>query len=223
MASTLMVGSVLAQEDAGRLLTDMPEASDDVIVNGYFPKNADLKFPLGEVVDVLFGVVNEGQDRINVTAVAGSLNSPYDFNYYMQNFTEVNYNTIIFEDGELSFRYQFKPIETIDLNVEYKVALTAFYESDEELFSSTFFNGTITFVEKTSEGDSGFFIYALALVAVIGILFTASQNVGSLKAMRSSGGASDDAWTTGIDEKGSGTTKKTQVKRRNGSKKAKRN
>ena len=102
MTTALIVGRAMAQEDPGRLLTDMPESSPDVIVNGIFPKNADLEFPVGDVVDVLFGVVNEGQEPINVTAVAGSLNSPYDFNYYMQNFSEVNYNAIILEDEEIS-------------------------------------------------------------------------------------------------------------------------
>merc|ERR1712166_1306696 len=105
-------------------------------------------------MDAIVGLVNEGQEPINVTKVMGSLNSPFDFNYYIQNFTEQNLNTVIHEDEEYTFRYRFRPIDTLD-PVEYHIALTVFYENDEELVSHTFFNDTVTFYEPTSMFDSG--------------------------------------------------------------------
>merc|ERR1711957_845394 len=63
-------------------------------------------------------------------------------------------NTVIHEDEEYTFRYRFRPIDTLD-PVEYHIALTVFYENDEELFSHTFFNDTVTFYEPTSMFDSG--------------------------------------------------------------------
>merc|ERR1740130_1805568 len=45
----------------------MPESSPDVICSGLFPKLVDNRMTLGEVMDAIVGLVNEGQEPINVT------------------------------------------------------------------------------------------------------------------------------------------------------------
>jgi len=213
-------------DDDTHILTDMPEASPDVMCFGVLPKYLDDRLPIGETIDALVGIVNEGQEPINVTAITGSLNSPYDFNYYLQNFTESKLNVIILEDEEMNFRYQFKPIETIDLDVEYKIALTAFYENDEELFSFTFYNGTVVFYEAESASTTQMLVYGGAAVAALAgafYLLNGGKSVGG----RGGEAADDSAWVAGLDEKGAGRTTKTEVKRRSkrksGSKKKKSN
>jgi len=130
-------------------LTDMPEPSPDVICNGVFPKFDGARLPMGEVADVIVGLVNRGQEPMNVTSIAGSINSPFDFGYYIQNFTGQQYNQLVHEDDEITLRYKFMPIDTLD-PVDYHISLTVFYENDEELFSTTFFNATVTFYEPES-------------------------------------------------------------------------
>ena len=43
------------------------------------------ELPIGETVTVLCGLVNDGDAPINVTNIQGSLNSPFDFNFYLMN------------------------------------------------------------------------------------------------------------------------------------------
>ena len=167
-------------------------------------------------MDVMVGLVNEGQEPINVTNIAGSLNSPYDFNYYMQNFTQVPYNAIIHEDEELTLRYQFKPMSTLDLNVEYTIALTAFYENDEELFSETFFNGTVTFYESGSTmGTQEKIVYVGCIVAIVGFLFSFLTGKKGSVSLTSGGGNAGpgDEWVSGFDEKGANFTNKKTMKK----------
>lgn len=203
-----------AMEDEGDYddlhpLTDMPESSPDVICSGVFPNNPGNRLPLSDVVDAMVGLVNEGQEPINVTRVMGSLNSPFDFNYYIQNFTEQQFNTIIHEDEEYTFRYRFRPIDTLD-PVEYHIALTVFYENDEELFSHTFFNDTVTFYEPKSMFDSGN-ILKLLLGCAIGaaILYGGSMAMGS--GMAGGGSKNSSEW---VSSKNGGGSSRTQVKRR---------
>jgi len=204
------------EEDEGdyddvHALTDMPESSPDVICSGLFPKLIGNRMALGEVMDAIVGLVNEGQEPINVTKVMGSLNSPFDFNYYIQNFTEQNLNTVIHEDEEYTFRYRFRPIDTLD-PVEYHIALTVFYENDEELFSHTFFNDTVTFYEPTSMFDSGNIMKLLLGAAVACSVFFIGSKAAGAAMVGGAGGAANDDWVSGINEDNG--SKKTTVKRR---------
>merc|ERR1719478_441928 len=113
----------------------MPLPSPEVMTAGVFPLE-DMqkpKFAIGKAIEALVGVVNNGQEAINVTMIMGSLNSPFDFNYYIQNFSEFNYNMIVQEQEEFSFHYRFQTAINLD-PVDYQVALTVFYENDDELF-----------------------------------------------------------------------------------------
>ncbi len=40
-------------------------------------------------IDIVVGIHNEGSTTLNITMIAGSLNSPADFNTHIQNFTEM--------------------------------------------------------------------------------------------------------------------------------------
>lgn len=151
-------------------LTDMPEASPDVQVVGLLNPSVSIDAVLsqkvvhGTEVTAIVGVVNNGQDPINVTSIMGSLNNNEDFGYYLHNFTQTEYSAWLEEGEEVSIGYTFKTAGNLD-PVKYTVALTAFYENEEELFSHTFFNETMEFLEAPT--DFNIDLTVLLLVVVI--------------------------------------------------------
>ena len=120
-------------------LTDMPGPSEDVETSFYFPGHADQKFPIGETVTVLCHFSNDGSNPINVTAIMGSLNSPFDFRHHVQNYTYKPFGIVVKGGEEMTLQYQFALHPELD-PVEYSLAHTVFYETDTEAFSTTFFN-----------------------------------------------------------------------------------
>jgi len=143
-------------------LTDMPESAATMEVSSaVFVGYPEKKFPIGGTVDVMFTMTNTGSSPYNVTAAMGSLNLPVDFDYYYRNFTRKQYNQVVSpqvtEEGkkkinEYTFVYTFDTDKYSD-SKEYLAALTVFYESNDETFSTTFFNSTITLVDANTGVD----------------------------------------------------------------------
>jgi len=192
-------------------LTDMPESSPDVVAVGLLPNNMDNELFTGTPTDAIVGIVNNGAAMMNVTSISGSINSPFDFSYYTQNQTVTQYNQILQEGEEFTFRYKFYPATDLD-SVEYQLALTVFYENEEELFSETFFNKTVTFVHKPSEFMSGDMPVILGVGTLVGLLVLFAMS----KASGSSGGAG-----SGFEplRKRAGSAKTKANRKRRGSKK----
>jgi len=69
----------------------------------------------------------------------GSLNSPYDFNFYVQNLTYKPLGVVVKGGEEITLEYQFQ-VHPMHEPVDFTLSSTVFYESDELLYSSTFFN-----------------------------------------------------------------------------------
>jgi len=185
-------------------LTDMPLPSPEVLAAGLFPNEdpASPRFAIGEPVDAVVGLVNNGQEAINVTMIMGSLNSPFDFNYFIQNFSGYNYNTIVQEGEEFSFHYRFQTAINLD-PVDYQVALTVFYENEDELFSHTFFNASVNFYEegalvdfpKLFKGIGGF-----AAVALFIVMCKKISDGSDVSGAASSNGATNGAASNGGDD-----------------------
>ena len=154
-------------------LTDMPESAPTMEVSSaFFVGHADKTFPIGTMVDVMFTMTNNGDGPFNVTAAMGSLNNVDDFPLYYRNFTRKNFNTVIAaqstEEGkkkinEYTFVYSFELSDKYADAKEYLSALTVFYETEAETFSTTFFNSTITLVN----GDASFDAASLTFLATI--------------------------------------------------------
>lgn len=143
-------------------LTDMPEASPDVITSYFFTKGIENGLPVGEEASVVVGLINNGEHSINITRAMGSLNSPFNFGFYVQNFTtgrdqqggRVYQPQVEVPAGEeRSVEFSFTPREDIE-PVDFVLCLTVFYEDDEETFSSHFFNQTVKFYEPATEMDA---------------------------------------------------------------------
>eukprot|EP01041_Mallomonas_annulata_P008220 gene8220-16897_t len=153
-------------------LTNMPDAAIDVKTTYFFPKHTDQKFPIGETVTVLCHIINDGQFTYNVTAIMGSLNSPYDFSFHIQNYSYKPFGIVIKAGEEYTFDYQFQLHQNLE-PVEYALAHTIFYEDDSESFSSTFFNQTIELYYPNNDYDLE--TIAQLLFSLFATLFVASM------------------------------------------------
>ena len=121
-------------------LTDMPVESEDIETSHYFPEHPDHKFPIGETVTALCHFSNDGSSYYNVSAIMGSLNSPFEFRHHYQNYSYKPIGTVVKAGEEISFKYGFQLHSELE-PIEYQLAITVFYDSESgDSYSTTFFN-----------------------------------------------------------------------------------
>jgi hypothetical protein len=89
-------------------LTNMPGPADDIETSFFLPKYSNTKFPIGEVVTILCHFSNNDNIPYNVSAIMGSLNSPFDFSYHIQNYTYKPLGIVVRPGDEITFQYQFQ-------------------------------------------------------------------------------------------------------------------
>eukprot|EP00976_Prorocentrum_cordatum_P087494 1186929-Prorocentrum_minimum.AAC.3 len=207
------------------ILTDMPEPAEGVETTFIFPDNYKRFLTSGDQVEVLCGFYNGGDVPLNVTRLAGSINAPMDFRVYVQNWTSPVNNAIVPVDTQGSFSIKIKP----DVNLQARdfiLALTVFYESDGEIYSSTFFNGTVYLVEPTGSLDLETFFMYFFIVAVVGLgagaIFNVLQSWGLVKKKSKArkvdtstrGLVDENEWLKGTAARpASGTPKKRVIKK----------
>lgn len=166
-------------------LTDMPGPSPDVETSFYFPGHTDQKFPIGETVTVLCHFTNTAEHYpFNVTAIMGSLNSPFDFNFHVQNYSYKPIGIAVQTDEEYTFSYEFQLHPDLQ-PVEYLLSHTIFYEDGNQAYSTTFFNQTVELSYPTDEFD----MYTIAQLSMslsatvftIGLIFWIFKSDSSSK------------------------------------------
>ena len=64
--------------------------------------------PIGQTVTVLCHFLNRGDFPYNVTAIMGSLNSPVDFSYHIQNYSYKPVGVVVRSQEEVTLEYQFQ-------------------------------------------------------------------------------------------------------------------
>jgi|EP00944_MAST-04C_sp_MAST-4C-sp1_P000962 hypothetical protein len=181
-------------------LTDMPEASPDIIAAYVFPQlSISEGLPIGEETKVVVGLINNGEHSINVTRAMGSINSPFQFSYHVQNFTMRGYQPQVEvpPGEERTVEYVFTPRDDMEAS-DHTVCLTVFYEDDEETFSTQFFNSTVKFYEpsKGMDAESVFSIFlGVVFVSFVGY-FASSSFMGKKGSSYSSSSRSgnDEDW-----------------------------
>lgn len=135
-------------------LTDMPSESEEITVRYQFINDVNEKLPVGKRLSVLVGVINTSPEDYNVTFAMGSVNHVDDLAFYVQNLTQMHYNTTLRPNTEYTFQYDFKTNpQNINVDSPYKLALTIFYENELEFFADTFFNETVNFYEPPTPTD----------------------------------------------------------------------
>jgi hypothetical protein len=139
----------------------------DVRATVHFPDFADKKFNLGDRVNALIGFNNKGNHPFNVTAIGAYFHSPYDYSYYIQNFSYRDVGVILQGHWQVTFEYVFLPDKGLE-PVDYWLSGWIDYNSSEgREYRSTWFNGTVTLVEK----DVGFdFRKTLSYLFLLGLL-----------------------------------------------------
>lgn len=207
------------------ILTDLPEEADGVTTTYVFPDNPALVLTSGQSVEILCGLHNQGDMPLNVTQVAGSLNSPLDFRVYIQNWTSPVYNTILAPETQGTFSVTIRPHLHLQPR-DFVVALSVFYESDDELFSSTCYNGTVYIVEPPGFFDVETGFMYLFIVSVVGLAayvgFKALQSAGVVKrkvrkvetGTRASPVGDENEWLKGTAADATTSTKKRTNKKK---------
>ena len=130
-------------------LTDLPGALESVRTAFYFPGYAGgadgrYSFPIGETVRLLshFSHSQTDVEALQVTGMIGSINSPFDFDYYIANFSKPLQASV---PAEAEFTFDFElPIHASLDPIEYIVATTIFYNDGRHVFASTLFNATVS-------------------------------------------------------------------------------
>lgn len=185
----LAVARVATAQSAAdvHFLTNMPPAGS-VSTGFVFPTYPTKAFPAGKMADVVLGIRNEGSETYNISMIAGSLNSPVDFNVHLQNFTQLGYGQVIKPGEELSLEYKFLPDPRLEPR-DFIVALTAFYvDSQGKWYSSTFFNETINIVEVKKIVDwELLFLILLFAIGISGIaygVYAYTVSVGWVKSQK---------------------------------------
>ena len=158
----------------------------------HFPDYKEHKFVQGEDVVVLVGVANGSPSTyFNVSYIGAQLHSPFDFSYYIQNFTVRETEAIVGPSQETTLEYRFRPDVSLE-PIEFQLSVWALYNSSEgRMYQSTVFNDTVELVERREPWSvSSVFNTALVLsgLGVIGYvaysLMQGGQQSGKKKRAR---------------------------------------
>jgi len=137
----------------------------------YFPDHPTKQFPAGEEIKVVVSAHNDAATPYNISAMMGSLNSPMDFDLYIQNFTQQVYFQLLPPGEELSVEYTFRPDPILSPR-EFIVALHLIYEdpSSGRMHSNLVFNSTVDIVEMDRLVDTEMLFLYLMMAGVVGIV-----------------------------------------------------
>eukprot|EP00803_Ostreobium_quekettii_P002858 evm.model.scf_168.10 EVM.evm.TU.scf_168.10 scf_168:72336-75095(+) len=151
-------------------LTDMPPEGF-VSTKSVLPEHPQKLLPAGDVIPVLLGFRNEGDEAVNVSAIMGSLNSAADFRVHYQNFSMQPLGVTVPPNVELTMEYLFRPDPALP-PMEFRVAITAFYSNvaGNEWHSSTFFNETIEIVDPEKLFDTEVLFMYATLICIFALI-----------------------------------------------------
>jgi hypothetical protein len=116
----------------------------------HFPDyNLSRAFRQGEDVVVLVGVSNQSPNvYFNISHIGAQLHSPYDFSYYIQNFTVREMEAVVGPGQETTVEYRFHPDPTLE-PIDFQLSAWIYYNSSEGyVYQTTIFNETIELLEK---------------------------------------------------------------------------
>lgn len=166
-------------EDAVTDDEDGPEDEDertefgshqDIETRYFFPKYTDRKLGIGEKVTLLIHVQNRGKKEFNFSHMGAHLHSPYDYSYYIQNFTVVQpHGANIKPKEQITLAYQFTPDASLE-PVEFWFSSWIVYNgSENQQYVNTVYNGTVELIEERTPADVKRFFTAF-LAAAGGLL-----------------------------------------------------
>merc|ERR1711966_193693 len=197
-----------AVEDSGDETVGDSEFVDLITL---FPDYPDKRFTQGEFIDVLCGFSNTGDKSFNVTTIKGSLNSPFDYRMYIQNFTEVAPNSEVKKGDQGTLYYRLYPDPNLEPRDYILTIMVDYVDADKEEYRSVVFNSTVEIVESQSSLDTRTFFGRALTVSFLAICALAGSMVvnkfgkkkgRSAETRKSAGG--ENEWLQGINAPPSG-------------------
>jgi len=148
------------------------KASPDADTTLLFTTNSEKEIPVTIPLQALVGFTNNGKDDFTLETLHASLRYPQDFSFYIYNFTEKEYNTVVEPNKEATLEYAFQAGEVFAARQFGLVIELAYKDSEGNLFSDAVFNDSVTLVELDEGLDTEtFFLYVfLAALAVLAIV-----------------------------------------------------
>lgn len=137
----------------------------------FFPNNPSKSVVAGEPSEIVLGISNNGGSPLKVAIVRAHLNLPYDHRINVQNFTAQDLNTTVPAKVQASFSYSFTIHKYLQPGT-FDLVGSVFYELDNQLYKSVFYNGTVEVVEPSGfvSGETMFLVtLGLGLLGLLGM------------------------------------------------------
>jgi len=147
------------------------DVSADVTTTFLFPNLGEKKFAVGKPVTVLINFINNGQEVLNITRVAGFLHSPFDLNYYIQNFSSSEVRGgMVGPKSQMSLDYQFMPDANLE-PLEFWMSGVVDYQADgsDIVYHRVFLNETVTLINESSTQELTIILSTLVLLGAFGV------------------------------------------------------
>jgi len=157
-----------ADDGGDELEEGTPHPDVETIV--FFPDYKEKKFIIGEPITVLVGFSNKGDKTFDVSVLGAQLHSPYDLKYFIQNFTRKYVTVRSDPHSQVTLEYKFTPdknLEPIDIWLSASVDYNA---TEDHFYRTTFLNGTVELIEKSSDVNLQRFFTVVLLLTVVGLV-----------------------------------------------------
>lgn len=154
----------------------------EVTTSYYIPDYPDGRLPVGKPVTILVDFANKGQDVFNVTRVAAFLHSPYDLNYYIQNFTAKAIGGVAAPSAQIGLEYKVTPDEKLE-PLEFWLSGFVEYtmEGSDEPYTQMFVNTTVELFDDKSSFDIASFLTTFMVLAGLGMAAYTALSAGAKK------------------------------------------
>lgn len=175
-----------AEEDSE--ITTSPNADTRLLfTKPLYSSGVQLELPGGLPVEFLVGFANKGEDDFVVETIEASFRYPMDFNYFIQNFSAIAYNTAVKPGHDATISYSFVPSDTFagrpfGLNIALNYRDANGIQYTEAVFNETV---QITEVDDGLDGET-FFLYVFLAAIVVLLLVLGQQFLGTVGKKRRS-------------------------------------
>lgn len=171
-------GEAAAEDDA----YEDDDDAHEVTTSYFIPDYPDGRLPVGKPVTILVDFSNKGQDVFNVTKVAAFLHSPYDLNYFIQNFTAKAVSGVATPTAQISLEYKVTPDEKLE-PLEFWLSGYVEYtmEGSDEPYRQHFVNTTVELFDSRTGFDVSSMFTTLLVFAALGVVGYIGVSAGAEK------------------------------------------
>jgi len=136
-----------------------------------------LELPAGKQVRILVGFTNKGSNDFTVESMEAAFRYPQDFNFFLQNFTTMNYNSAVEPKRQATFEYGFLPNEAFSGRPFGLTVLLNYKDAEGNVFQNAVFNETIQVVDSDDGLDGETFFLYVFLAAIVVLMLVGAQQI----------------------------------------------